>query len=385
MELNEITRLLLYFQKIPKPKRARTFLEISGYPHYENVCSNILQFYLEPNNEHGLKDLVLKSLVQLADKNFSVDCSFEHVEVYRELQTLADNRLDLLVTTEKCVIGIENKIFHLLNNDLHDYSMTVKSNCHHNAKTPINIILSLSKLSDQKDIEKAKADDFINITYEDLFTAIRKDIGNYLSDSNTPYLIYLTDFMKSIQNLKPTTMENKVLWKFFNDNSEIVQELTDQYSKYKDILFTKAWRLKDFLQEEKSAPQAIKQWIWDGRNEGEAYVSLLYDYKISDYEISVETTITIKGWTISVIGRNSISTEYLFQKMGADINFLEKPIDQYKITDKIIIQRFETETEYEKVAMTLKDLLSRIEKYKTQVEGNLIQQANSDSDSTTNI
>jgi hypothetical protein len=375
MELNEITRLLLDFQKMPRPKRTRTFLEISGYPHYENVCSNILKFYLEPNNEHGLKDLILNSLVQLADKDFKIDCDFEQVEVHRELQTLAGNRLDLLIETENYVIGIENKIYHFLNNDLNDYSQTVLSYCGQNDKKPINIILSLYKLSSQQDIEKARADNLINITYEDLFSNIKKNIGSYLSHSNPTYSIYLTDFMKSIQNLKPATMENKVLWNFFRDNSEIVQELTDKFSEYKNFVFSKTDKLKEFLPKEEFAPTAIKQWIWDGRKEDEDCITLVHDYKILEFEISVDSSIDMNGWRIELFGRNQASNDYMFNKMCADINFLQKPFDQYEKNERLIIERFETEIELEKVATTLKDLLTRIEKYKTQVEENLLQSA----------
>ena len=42
------------------PKKEKTFMEVSGYPHYENVCSNILSFYFNPNEEHRLNDTVLK-------------------------------------------------------------------------------------------------------------------------------------------------------------------------------------------------------------------------------------------------------------------------------------------------------------------------------------
>lgn len=45
------------------PKKEKTFMEVSGYPHYENVCSNILSFYFNPNEEHRLNDIVLKSLL----------------------------------------------------------------------------------------------------------------------------------------------------------------------------------------------------------------------------------------------------------------------------------------------------------------------------------
>ena len=48
-----ISKLLVDFQRIPKRKRNRTFMEISGYPHYENVCNNILKFNINPKNEHN--------------------------------------------------------------------------------------------------------------------------------------------------------------------------------------------------------------------------------------------------------------------------------------------------------------------------------------------
>lgn len=52
-----------------------SIFEIAGYPHYENVCSNILVFFLQPDAAHGLKDLCLKSLLQL------VGCEDEQASV----------------------------------------------------------------------------------------------------------------------------------------------------------------------------------------------------------------------------------------------------------------------------------------------------------------
>ena len=43
---------------------AKTVLEVSDFPHSEIAISNILAFFLDPNEEHGLADLVLKSLLE---------------------------------------------------------------------------------------------------------------------------------------------------------------------------------------------------------------------------------------------------------------------------------------------------------------------------------
>ena len=47
--------LLDKFKDLPdRITRPQTFMEIGGYPHYENVCSNFLAFFLDPAGPHGL-------------------------------------------------------------------------------------------------------------------------------------------------------------------------------------------------------------------------------------------------------------------------------------------------------------------------------------------
>ena len=66
LPLEKITHLLNGLKSLPpSQKREPTFMEIAGYPHFENVCSNILQFYLQPSNEHGFGTLLLDSLFTL--------------------------------------------------------------------------------------------------------------------------------------------------------------------------------------------------------------------------------------------------------------------------------------------------------------------------------
>ena len=60
MNIDELQNLLdnLPERKIKNP----TFFEITKYPHYENVCSNLLQFFLDPQSQvHQLGDIMLQS------------------------------------------------------------------------------------------------------------------------------------------------------------------------------------------------------------------------------------------------------------------------------------------------------------------------------------
>lgn len=339
-------------------------MEISGYPHYENVCSNVLQFYLDPKNEHGLKDLVLNSLLHLLDRDFKFDNDFEAIEVYREHKTIAENRLDLLILTENYSIGIENKIFHHLHNDLTDYNNTILSYCY-NSRKPICIVLSLNKLTSKEDIEKITTNNFINVTYEQLFENIKQNIGSYLTNSNISYINHLTDFIKSIENLTPKTMENKALWTFFKNNSESIQELTDSFNEYRNSLYQKIYQLEDTLPQNEFAPSVDRQWIYEG-------FCLVHDYTVnSKYKVAVDTYIDINGWEIQFFGRNSQSTDFIFNSMCKDKDFLPKPFDSYERGERLIFEKFDTEVDISTVAKTLTDLLTRIENYKKRTDEKL--------------
>lgn len=357
------TKLLLDFKSIPRHKRKKTFMEISGYPHYENVCSNILKFYLDPSNEHGLNDLVLNSLLHLIDKDFQFDIDLEQIEVFREHRTINDNRLDLLILTDNYSIGIENKIFHHLHNDLTDYKNTVKSFCY-NSRKPINIVLSLNKLTSIEDNKKINENDFVNVTYDEIFQNIKQNIGRHLNSTNLNYINHLTDFIKSIENLTPKTMENKELWTFFKNNSESIQQLTDSFNEYKNSLYQKIYQLNDSLPQSEFAPNVDRQWIYNG-------CCLVHDYTInSKYKLAVDTYIGINGWEIQLFGRNSHSTDFIFNVMCKDKDFLPKPFDSYENVERLIYQKFDTYTDISIIAKTLSDLLLRIEDYKRRTDEN---------------
>jgi hypothetical protein len=354
---NGFDKILLDFKSIPRCKRIKTFMEISGYQNFENVCNNILKFYLNPTNEHGLNDLVLNSLLHLINKDFQFDLNTEQIVVYREFKTLNGNRLDLLILTEKYAIGIENRIFRHLNNDFTDYNYTVKSLCY-NSRKPINLVLSLTKLTCNEDLEKISENDFLNVTYEQFFKNIKQNIARYYNNLNLSYINHLTDFIKSIENLTPNTMENKALWTFFKNNSATIQELLDSFNDYKITLYHKIYQLIEALPKEEFTPTVEKQWVYNG-------CCLVHDYTInSKYKIAVDTIIDISGWEIQLFGRDSQSTDFIYNVMCKVNGFLPHPIESYEKGERLIYQKFDTDTAISDIAKQLVGLLSKIENYK---------------------
>lgn len=347
--------LLLSFRSYPRINQRKTFLEIAGYPNYENVCSNILAFYLNPNNEHGLDDLVLNAAVKLVFKDFELGIR-KNFQLYREYGTLSGNRLDILIFTESYAICIENKIFHHISgNDLAEYKNTVNKISSGHQK-PIYIVLSLQKITSKDDLGKIQENHFVNITYEELFHHIKQNIGNYLSVSNINYVNHLLDFMKTIQNLTSMNSKNQELFKFFSENSGIIQELSDSFNNYKESLYQNINILKEKLDANQGQPIIYKQWIYNKR-------VLVHDCLISGpYKIAIDTSIDLNGWEIQLWGRNTESTEFIFNTMLADKNFLSKPLGEYGIVDKrLIYQKFNEKTEIDKVENVLSELLKRVE------------------------
>ena len=360
----DYTKLLDDFKLIPQHKRTKTFMEISGYSHYENICSNILAFYLNPSNEHGLKDLMLNSLMHLIEKDFCFDLHFEKIKIHREHRTADEKRLDLVIQTEKYAIGIENKIFHSLHNDLADYYKTIKMLCYDRRK-PICIVLSLNKLTSDKDVEKVNNNNFVNITYEQVFQNVKQNIGKYINSSNIKYVSHLTDFIKSIENLIPSIMENKILWTFFKNNIKTIQELTESFDEYKKYLFEKLTLLEKMTPKNEFAPTADKQWIYDKEKQ-----CLVHDYIInSKYKLAVDATIGVTGWEIEVFGRDVQSANFILNVMCRDSDFLPKPFEEYELRgDVLIFQKFDVDTDIADVEKTLTDLLARIEEYKKRTD-----------------
>src|SRR5215213_7278939 len=103
------------------PARQRTFFDISGFPLYENVISNWYSYFLKQEEDHGLGNLFIRTLLKLTGFNQELN---EFI-VEREVMTHKGNRVDLVIIGKGADDGkyviIENKINHWVNNDLEDY------------------------------------------------------------------------------------------------------------------------------------------------------------------------------------------------------------------------------------------------------------------------
>lgn len=227
---DDYLELLREFESLPDI--SKNIFDITGYPHYENVSSNILAFYLNPNNEHGLGNLLYSSLMNLSCGNESQP---DIIQIDREVST-KKGRLDIVIETDNQIIGIENKLWARLDNDLDDYSAALDERAKPN-RDAIKIILSLRK--------EQKNSGFVCITYEKLFEKIKERLGNYVSTSSQKWLLYFVDFMNAIENMKGgTIMELTEKDRFFITNNERINTLFNDRNKLMSKLENRVGELK---------------------------------------------------------------------------------------------------------------------------------------------
>ena len=224
----------------PRPERPPTLMEISGYPHYENVCSNILAFFFDPDKPHGLGTLFLDALVRAGGIGEHGREIGGNIQIRREESTQAGNRIDMLIQSDSHAILIENKIFHEISNPFEDYIKHVEKHYEH-LKNHL-FILSLKPGGDMGR--------FKNITYEQLFAEIRSLLGYRVSRADTRYLTFMFDFLNTVDGLWEGAIVNEKLACFLatDDNLEKAKHFFKEIDTFKNELRGEVTRLGDQIQ-----------------------------------------------------------------------------------------------------------------------------------------
>jgi hypothetical protein len=300
----EYSRLFNDFNLIPTTKINRTFMEVSGYPHYENVCTNILAFYFDPEAEHGLRDLLLRAFFKILGVE---DAPFSgKISITREMATAAGNRLDLVIEGDNFIIGIENKIYHHLNNDLCDYSKTLDTRGAMNKCDSIyKVILGLTPIKDEAKLTNG----FKSYTYVQLWQSVKEIIGMYLAEASPKWLTYLIDFMETTINLSGKNMELNQTDQFFIEHNGVIERLVKDREAFKSRLTQIICELA-VLMGETTAGKSLETLPYKYSTD-----RLVLDFKKIDstIEISFDLFLLPSGWELRLFGRGKPSHNYLIK------------------------------------------------------------------------
>jgi len=182
LSIERVAYLFDELKKLPPlPHRRQTFMEIAGYPHFENVCSNILKFYIQPKNEHGFNTVFLDAISRSINQTLSIE--EQDIDVRREVITSNNNRIDLVIEADNFVIGIENKIFAQVQNDLEDYWNYLNSIGE--GRSIYAILLTLRPIQPSKQLHN-----FYPVSYETLFSEVLSVFDSCLFTADESHVIF---------------------------------------------------------------------------------------------------------------------------------------------------------------------------------------------------
>jgi len=223
--LDQAQQMLVQFKRLSFPVAAKTtFLDLVGLGYKESISSKLLAFFLDSTAEHGLGDLCLQSLFELAGQPQS--SKINTIELIQEQHcsnqdASAAGRIDLLIETDDFVVAIENKINHVMNNPFALY----RDHCY--AKYPdhrkLLVILGLhvpDKLPEQ----------FVFVSHYDLYRHIKQQLPAHLLRADHHYLTFLLDYISTFEAHNPnseTGKMEKAIVDFYRNNLELLTQIMD--------------------------------------------------------------------------------------------------------------------------------------------------------------
>ena len=295
MSAGEIRDLLDQLARVPVSKREPTFLEIAGYPHYENVSSNLLAFFLDPGKPHGLGTLLLRCLMRKIDSSFD-DVPSEHIDVRREVQTNRGNRIDILVRSDTLSVLIENKIFASRNNPFEDYSNFLSQV----SVGGYNVLLTL------RPVGARLHGGFFNITHGQWMLEIRKGLADSSLQPDPRYLTLLREYLATMEALEVGTTMDSATFRLLADRKNDVERLLKEVDTLRNELRAKTeavaceMSVKDI--------ENLKRGFWS--HPIEIYDCLVHDFQGDDRpSVAIDAVLSPGGWHFEVFSRQKKHSE----------------------------------------------------------------------------
>ena len=329
-------------------------MEIAGYPHFENVCSNILAFYLQPSNEHGFGTLFLDVLAMLINEEIVIDG--QDVDVRREELTKKGNRIDLVIKSDNYIIGIENKIHALIDNPFDDYSNHLESL--NNGRQICKVLLSLHLVSPSPELYG-----FYPISYEVFFQRVLTNIDSYSLAVNEPHTTFLRDFIRTMQNLQQTTTVDQQRLEYFRDNHLNITALLNEVDDLRKDMRMKTQQLKDAVTLKDISIYQITSGLW--KSSKNLIDVNWYVIKIDDsFWLQLDVFLTPTGWKMQFFNSNNKgSREQVRQWLKErDIEFTASIGNPWRLAYAGTDNSHPYEAKIEDVSVWTVDMLKRLTK-----------------------
>lgn len=179
----DVAKRFMDMPVVPDQKSRPNVFSLSGFPDRETVSSNILAFFLDPKNGHGLGDLVLAALLSEIGMQANDPKMFDEVDtssctVSTEHVTAEGNRIDILVEFEDTAIVIENKVNAKLYNPLDDYQNDMRKSGYANAPVVVLHQHEGSLIPSKSSSRLKSGHDLFDISYGAFFDHVLDGLGH---------------------------------------------------------------------------------------------------------------------------------------------------------------------------------------------------------------
>lgn len=219
--MKELSDWVYGLDNIPyKEGRKRTLMDITGITHHETLWSCIYEFFLNTREEHGMDDLFLSALMSVTGMGTDF---LENPTVRKEVVVADNKRIDLLLEDKhrRHAVIIENKVYHVLDNDLNLYYESVMNRYRYDDVRVVVLGLHKYDVRNYSRADKIPDRNKCSITHMQLMDRVMADYEGAGKQCDTPYTYLLKHFYQNIKNY--TYMLDAEELNFFcdNDNDKI--------------------------------------------------------------------------------------------------------------------------------------------------------------------
>lgn len=306
-DIQKYENLLLKAQKYKKPEREMTIFDTALKNHHENPITELLAFFLNPNDKHQLGDCFYQGFIT-ALKKYKQYQDFEFGE-FKQLSTqqVTDQGkfIDLWMETDTALIIVEVKVYHHQNNPFKEYEAWANKkieyqNRQDQEKRLITIVLCPNG--------KCAIEGWLGLSYTQLTTSIRQHVSQYaFNQTLNKWVVFARDFLLHLDSFNHLSDIDMNRLNFVVDNMYKIQELIDlKQSVFKEVIdhINKELQIKlgeKYLPEVKDSTWAKNDpvFLFRGRNWKDASYSILH-LRINDNPMSCSVRMHIQNPTIEI-------------------------------------------------------------------------------------
>jgi len=306
------------------------YFAVCGFPHFENVASNVLSFFLNAENGHGFGTLFFDALVKCCGIGQEFDG--HAFRVSREVVTGNNKRIDIMLEDGFSCFVIENKIWAPLTNDLDDYYAYAREIFLE--KNIFGVIIGIRRI-------ESPTKNFVSITWKDLIREIRRKSGNVFGPDNLRYQQLANEFFLNISGLSNDGgmgMKKEFL-DFIKNNKSDVFDFYMKVDGYYQALRGEAAKVVRAIKGQYETDH-IKPWIYDGKKADGLFVAVVVDISYeNDSMLAIDAVFDESGWHFDVFYRIFQKTQYpdmgkevmaLCKKAGLNCSIKDKD-EQHKV------------------------------------------------------